>query len=58
MRATTRIKTPSAIPTRTRGAVTTRTTAAKVSMRGARAVTNAVPIHIGTCIDDDDDDDG
>ena len=55
MRATTLIKTPSAIPTRTRGAVTTRTTTAKASMRGARAVTNAVPIHIGTFNDDDDD---
>jgi len=54
MRATTLIKTPSAIPTRTRGAVTTRT-AAKASMRGARAVTNAVPIHIGTFDASDDD---
>lgn len=53
MRATTLIKTPSAIPTRTRGAVTTRT-AAKASMRGARAVTNAVPIHIGTFDASDD----
>jgi len=53
MRATTLIKTPSAIPTRTRATTTTRA-AGKASMRGARAVTNAVPIHIGAFDDAND----